>query len=204
MEKSGSLGKYVDGTIAPANKNAGTPPKFATVELIEGVGDIPMISTENLRVKQMTEIISRVTKDTIDAFPGEIKPQHFRIELFEPDASQDPEIEDPKSKIQKVPKGSEFVAEYAGHKGFRHLAVVPDKLLSIDEINDELLSLTEWEITFLAVSEILLKRWFRCSHVYFQDRQVATLVQYLLDESKRKRVLHLLKSFEFGSSNPHF
>jgi hypothetical protein len=188
----------------PANDNTPTPPNIAMVEYIDGVGDTPMISTANLRINQMVGIIRRIARDTLNSFPKGQKPASFSIEFIDTADLEFVLAPTTQTSPLKIPKGSEHIAEYFGNQSLRHLELVPDKILSIDELHLELMSLTEWEITFQAVTEILLKRWFRCSPAYFQDRQVATLVQYLLDPDKRKRVLNLLKTYEFGSSNPHF
>lgn len=204
MDKSGSLERFDDINCIPANKNARALPDMAMVEYIDGVGDTPMISTANLRVQNMVDVIRRIAKDTLKAFPEGKKPGAFSIEFIDTSDLQFILTPTTHNKPFKVPRGSEHIAEYFGDKGLRHLELVPDKILSIDEVHAELMSLTEWEITFHAVVETLLKRWFRYSPAYFQDRQVATLVQYLLDPDKRKKVRDLLKTFEFGSSNPHF
>lgn len=202
MDKSASLPIRSNYHRTPANNNSTAPPQFALVESIEGVGEVPMISTENIRVRRMIGLIRGIVSDTMEECPKMDKPLSFEIEFVEMPVDSATSVDAPKPF--KVPKGSEHIAEYFGNRGLRHLELIPDKILSIDEVYNELMALTEWEITFHAVGEILLKRWFRQSQVYFQDRQVATLVQFLLDETKRKKVLFLLKSFEFGASNPYF
>ena len=202
MDKSASLPMRSGYHRTPANNNSKAPPHFAVTENIEGVGDVPMISTENIRVRRLVGIISKVISDTLEAYPKGYKPASFSIEFVDLPGDLETEVE--ASKPFKVPKGSEHIAEYFGNRGLRHLELIPDKISSIDEVHSDLMALTEWEITFHGVVEILLKRWFRQSQVYFQDRQVATLVQFLLDETQRKKVLNMLKSFEFGASNPYF
>ena len=204
MDKSGSLERFDDINCIPANKNARALPDMAMVEYIDGVGDTPMISTANLRVQNMVDAIRRIARDALRTLPSDNRPATFSIELLDTSDLQFVLTPTTHNRPFKVPKGSEHIAEYFGNKGLRHLELVPEKILSIDEVHDELMSLTEWEITFHAVVETLLKRWFRYSPAYFQDRQVATLVQYLLDPDKRKKVLDILKTLEFGSSNPHF
>lgn len=186
----------------PANDNSKAPPNFAVLEDIDGVGKVPMISTENIRVGGMIGLIKRIVSETLKACPKNDKPVSFSIEFVDLPGDLETPVDAPKPL--KVPKGSEHIAEYFGNKGLRHLELIPDKILTIDEVHNELMALSEWQITFYSVVEILLKRWFRQSQVYFQDRQVATLVQLLQDETKRKKVLFLLKSFEFGASNPYF
>lgn len=203
MDKSGSLTLRGNFLRTPANNNLATPRHIALLEHVEGVGEVPMISTANFQVQRMISIVRRIIIDTLNAHDSDDKPVIFKIEFFD---SSDLSVEEPEQKVKpvKIPRGSEYIGEYFGQKGFRRLEAVPEKIYTIEEIHKELLALSEWQITFYSVVEVLLKRWFRQSQVYFQDRQVATLVKHLLDETQRKKVLNLLQSFEFGVSDPHF
>lgn len=202
MKESGSGEDiHAEETTRPGNQNSRSRLRMTMLADVAGVQAVPMCSTEERRVqKLMSEI-----KKTADLISTEITPEdaepRLAIEIVQTDA--DSSAATPVKAIKK-PKGCEHIAEFLGKRGNRHLELVPKKILSIEEVHKELMALSEWEITFYSVVEILMKRWFLRYPIYFQDRQVATLTKFLEVESDRKKVLDLLKTFEFGASYPYF
>ncbi|MCC7197157.1 hypothetical protein IT413_03085 [Candidatus Peregrinibacteria bacterium] len=205
MKESGSGEDiHMGEATRPGNQNSRSRLRMTMLADVAGVQAVPMCSTEERRVQKLMNEI----KKTADLISTEIDPENaeprLAIEIIQTATEDaDSSTAQPLKPIKK-PKGCEHIAEFLGKKGNRHLELVPKKILSIEEVHKELMALSEWEITFYSVLDILLKRWFLRYPIYFQDRQVATLTKFLEVESDRKKVLDLLKTFEFGASYPYF